>query len=66
MTFFIYFLASFETNKILLLFQAVSFKKTSRGLARSLWWKNIKLTVIIAVVILVSILNCRHRDKVLM
>ncbi|XP_041359054.1 vesicle-associated membrane protein 7-like [Gigantopelta aegis] len=34
---------------------AVSFKKTSRSLARSLWWKNIKLTVIIVVVLIVII-----------
>ncbi|KAL8616812.1 Vesicle-associated membrane protein [Nucella lapillus] len=32
---------------------AVSFKKTSRGLARSMWWKNIKLLVIIAIVVIV-------------
>ncbi|XP_053399816.1 vesicle-associated membrane protein 7-like [Mercenaria mercenaria] len=34
---------------------AVTFKKTSRNLARSLWWKNIKITIIIAVVIIVVI-----------
>ncbi|XP_046583181.1 vesicle-associated membrane protein 7-like [Haliotis rubra] len=32
---------------------AVSFKKSSRNLARSLWWKNVKITVIIAVVVIV-------------
>ncbi|XP_064607589.1 vesicle-associated membrane protein 7-like [Liolophura sinensis] len=34
---------------------AVTFKKTSRNLARSLWWKNIKLTVIIVVIVIVII-----------
>jgi len=34
---------------------AVTFKKTSRNLARSLWWKNIKITIIIAVVVIVVI-----------
>ncbi|XP_060583340.1 vesicle-associated membrane protein 7-like [Ruditapes philippinarum] len=34
---------------------AITFKKTSRNLARSLWWKNIKITIIIAVVIIVVI-----------
>ncbi|ESO89546.1 hypothetical protein LOTGIDRAFT_193035 [Lottia gigantea] len=32
---------------------AISFKKTSRGLARSLWWKNIKITIIIVLVVIV-------------
>ncbi|KAK6173015.1 hypothetical protein SNE40_016555 [Patella caerulea] len=32
---------------------AVSFKKTSRALARSLWWKNIKITIIIVIVVIV-------------
>ncbi|KAL3879032.1 hypothetical protein ACJMK2_031346 [Sinanodonta woodiana] len=32
---------------------AVSFKKTSRNLARSMWWKNIKITIIIVVVVIV-------------
>ncbi len=36
-------------------FQSVTFKKTSRNLARSMWWKNIKLTIIIVVVCIVSI-----------
>ncbi|CAG5123121.1 unnamed protein product [Candidula unifasciata] len=31
---------------------AVTFKKTSRNLARSLWWKNVKLMAILAVVII--------------
>ena len=35
--------------------QSVTFKKTSRGLARSMWWKNIKITVIIVIVVIVSI-----------
>ncbi|XP_059155870.1 vesicle-associated membrane protein 7-like [Physella acuta] len=34
---------------------AVSFRKTSRNLARSLWWKNAKLLVIIGIVIIVVI-----------
>lgn len=34
---------------------AVSFKKSSRGLARSLWLKNIKITVILIVVVIVII-----------
>ncbi|KAK3738254.1 hypothetical protein RRG08_039665 [Elysia crispata] len=32
---------------------SVTFKKTSRNLARSMWWKNIKLIVIISVVIII-------------
>ncbi|KAK7498717.1 hypothetical protein BaRGS_00010094 [Batillaria attramentaria] len=32
---------------------SVTFKKTSRSLARSLWWKNIKITIIIVVVVIV-------------
>jgi len=39
---------------ILFVFQAVTFKKTSRTLARSLWWKNVKLTIVIIVVVIVS------------
>ena len=39
----------------LVVLQAVSFKKTSRNLARSLWWKNIKITIIIVIVVIVSI-----------
>ena len=35
--------------------QAVSFKKSSRGLARSMWLKNIKITVIIVIVVIVSL-----------
>ncbi|KAK0046013.1 vesicle-associated membrane protein 7, partial [Biomphalaria pfeifferi] len=34
---------------------AVTFKKTSRNLARSLWWKNVKLLIIIGIVIIVII-----------
>lgn len=34
---------------------AVSFKKTSRNLARSLWWKNIKITIIIVIVVIIVI-----------
>lgn len=34
---------------------AVTFKKSSRNLARSLWWKNIKITIIIVVVVIVVI-----------
>lgn len=32
---------------------SVSFKKSSRTLARSMWWKNIKITVIIVIVVIV-------------
>lgn len=32
---------------------SVTFKKTSRTLARSMWWKNIKLTVLLVVVVIV-------------
>ena len=39
---------------LLYFFQSVSFKKTSRNLARSMWWKNIKLTIIIVIVCIVS------------
>ena len=35
-------------------FQSVSFRKTSRNLQRSMWWKNVKLMVILAVVVIVS------------
>ncbi|XP_055894936.1 vesicle-associated membrane protein 7-like isoform X3 [Biomphalaria glabrata] len=34
---------------------AVTFKKRSRNLARSLWWKNVKLLIIIGIVIIVII-----------
>lgn len=34
---------------------AVTFKKTSRNLARSMWWKNMKITVIIVIVVIVVI-----------
>ncbi|XP_012943229.1 vesicle-associated membrane protein 7 [Aplysia californica] len=34
---------------------SVTFKKTSRNLARSLWWKNIKLMVIIGVIVILVI-----------
>lgn len=44
-------------------FQAVSFKKTSRNLARSLWWKNIKITIIIVVVVIVSKSFILYRAK---
>ncbi|CAG5115463.1 unnamed protein product [Candidula unifasciata] len=33
---------------------SVSFKRTSRNLARSMWWKNVKLLVLIVVVLVVS------------
>ena len=42
---------------LLYFFQSVSFKKTSRNLARSMWWKNIKLTIIIVIVCIVSTLR---------
>ncbi|KAL8617330.1 Vesicle-associated membrane protein [Nucella lapillus] len=32
---------------------SVTFKKTSRSLARSMWWKNAKIAVIIAIVVIV-------------
>lgn len=34
---------------------SVTFKKTSRNLARSLWWKNVKIMVIIGVVLILVI-----------
>lgn len=34
---------------------SVSFRKTSRNLARSMWWKNIKLTVLIVVIAIIAI-----------
>ena len=34
-------------------FQSVTFRKTSRNLARSMWWKNVKLIVIIVIVLIV-------------
>lgn len=44
-------------NPNLFVCQAVSFKKSSRGLARSLWLKNIKITVILIVVVIVSMIG---------
>lgn len=35
---------------------SVSFKKTSRNLARSMWWKNMKLTIIIVSVVTVVLI----------
>ncbi|BFZ15275.1 hypothetical protein BsWGS_18314 [Bradybaena similaris] len=32
---------------------SVSFKRTSRNLARSMWWKNVKLLVLIVVVLII-------------
>ncbi|XP_076467715.1 vesicle-associated membrane protein 7-like [Babylonia areolata] len=32
---------------------SVTFKKTSRNLARSMWWKNVKITVIVVLVVIV-------------
>lgn len=32
---------------------AVTFKKSSRYLARSMWWKNVKITIIIVIVVIV-------------
>lgn len=34
-------------------FQSISFRKTSRNLARSMFWKNVKLYVIIGAIIIV-------------
>ena len=42
---------------IIILFQfiqSVTFKTTSRNLARSMWWKNVKFTVILVLVLIVS------------
>jgi len=36
--------------------QAQHFKQTSQKVARSYWWKNVKLVVIIVVVVLIVIL----------
>ena len=43
-----------------IVFQSVTFKKTSRTLARSMWWKNIKLTILLVVVVIVSMLSSTH------
>ena len=40
---------------LILYLQAVSFRKSSRNLARSLFWKNIKITIITAVVVMVVV-----------
>ena len=34
--------------------QSLTFKKSSKGLARAMWWKNIKITIILVIVIIVS------------
>lgn len=34
---------------------SISFKTTSRGLARSMWWKNMKITIIVVIVIILVI-----------
>lgn len=47
------FLCDYSSIKFLL--QSVTFRKTSRNLARSLFWKNVKLYVIIALIIAVII-----------
>ncbi|KAK2188394.1 hypothetical protein NP493_133g02049 [Ridgeia piscesae] len=41
---------------------SVTFKKTSRTLARSMWWKNTKLTVLLVLVIIVRehLYMCHH------
>lgn len=39
-----------------LLLQAQHFKQTSQKVARSYWWKNVKLVVVIVVVVLVIVL----------
>lgn len=36
------------------LFQSVTFRKTSRNLARSLFWKNVKIYVIVGAILIVS------------
>jgi vesicle-associated membrane protein 7 len=34
---------------------SVTFRKSSRNLARSMWWKNVKITVIIIIVVILVI-----------
>eukprot|EP00118_Oscarella_pearsei_P024867 m.306971 g.306971 ORF g.306971 m.306971 type:complete len:219 (+) comp41791_c0_seq1:64-720(+) len=34
---------------------AMTFKKSSRGLARAMWWKNAKITILIVVIVLLVI-----------
>ena len=36
-------------------FQSVTFRKSSRNLARSMFWKNVKMYVILGVALIVSI-----------
>jgi hypothetical protein len=38
--------------------QSVTFRKTSRNLARSMFWKNVKLYIILGVIITVSTNSC--------
>lgn len=38
------------------LIQAQHFKQTSQKVARSYWWKNVKLVVVIIVVVLIIVL----------
>lgn len=33
---------------------SLTFKKSSKGLARAMWWKNVKITIIIIIVVIVS------------
>lgn len=35
---------------------SVSFRKTSRNLARSMWWKNVKLTIIIVTIAVIVVI----------
>lgn len=47
---------SFKFLKLIFLFQSVSFRKTSRNLARVMFWKNVKLYFIVGGVALVSVI----------
>lgn len=37
--------------------QSLTFKKSSKGLARAMWWKNVKITIILVIVVIVSALS---------
>ncbi|KAM7443977.1 Vesicle-associated membrane protein [Porites harrisoni] len=55
---------------------SLTFKKSSKGLARAMWWKNVKITIILVIVIIVILYfiisaacsgldwgGCIHKDK---
>lgn len=44
------------TRSLVSLAQAQHFKQTSQKVARSYWWKNVKIIVIIVVVVLIIVL----------